>query len=301
MTEIYIFNIAKLAVKSIMNVNSLYPKPGLITPLDNSGLDGANFFDINDAAMALFQSLVNSASVGIETENIKPEDSYMILKNSASIGQQDVLRATRGRIKFRGHIFLLGLICAAAGKLIAQKRNLTPGALILTASAYIRGIVEKDLWSLNENENSGKKFLSPGQKSYITYGIEGCRGEADKGFPNVLEALRLINELEATHGHLELRERLIHVLINIMSTLEDTYITAHNGIAKLLNVQKESAKIIKSGGMLTSQGMEMIFNFDRTLRAEGIYPGGSDLILTTALFLKYLSALKLTRSGYDEN
>ena len=72
MNEIYIFNAAKLAVKSMILVASVYPKPGLITPLDNSALDSTDYPCYIDGAMSMFQCLVNSASAGSDTEAMNP-------------------------------------------------------------------------------------------------------------------------------------------------------------------------------------------------------------------------------------
>ncbi len=298
MNEIYIFNAAKLAVKSMIFIASVYPKPGLITPLDNSALDGADYSCYINGAMSLFQCLVNSASAGGDTEALNPEDAYTILKGSAKIGIDDALRATRGKLSLSGHVFCLGLICAAAGRLIAQKRILTHGALALTASSFVRGITERELWRLDEER--GTRIFSPGERAYLSYGIEGCRGEAEHGFTETLKAVNMLRKLEATHGHLTLRERLTHTLISIMTSNQDSCIASHGGIAELMRVQEEAKHVLDSGGMLTREGIDSVFEMDKNLRSRGTAPRGSAVILACALYILELIDMKLTRSGYDE-
>ena len=282
----------------MINVAALYPKPGLLTPLTKSALDGTDFFTLNDGAMALFQCFVNCGAVGSDTENMKPEEAYSILKSPLKIGMQDVLQATRGKISLRGHIFFMGLITAAAGRLIAQRRILTPGALVLAASSFVRGIVQRELWGIDENNNPDKARTA-GERAYINYGFEGCRGEAEKGFPIVLAALALLRELEATQSQLDFREHGVHIFISIMSELNDTAIAANNGISELLRVQKEAKKIMDLGGGLTMDGTQQIFEFCKDLDKKGISPKGSALILATAFFIKGITELKQTRSGYS--
>lgn len=298
MNEIYIFNAAKLAVKSMILVASVYPKPGLITPLDNSALDSTDYPCFIDGAMSMFQCLVNSASAGGDTETMNPEDAYTILKGSSKVGIEDVLRATRGKLSFSGHVFCLGLLASAAGRLITQERILTSKALALTASSFVRGITEHELWTLEEER--GTRVFTPGERAYMSYGIEGCRGEAEHGFTETLRAVEMLRKLEATHGHLTLRERITHTLINTMSSLQDSCLAAHGGIAEMIRVQEEAKHVIDSGGMITSEGIEAVFEMDKHLRSRGSSPRGSAVILASALFILELTNMKLTRSGYDE-
>ena len=298
MNEIYIFNTAKLAVKSMILTASVYPKPGLITPLDNSALDSTDYPCFIDGAMSLFQCLVNSASAGGDTEALKPEDAYTILKGSSKIGVDDALRATRGKLSFGGHVFCLGLICAAAGRLIAQKRSLTSKALALTASSFVRGITERELWTLEDER--GTRVFTPGERAYLSYGIEGCRGEAEHGFTETLKAVDMLRTLEATHSNLTLRERITHTLINTMITNQDSCLAAHGGIAELMRVQEEAKHVIDSGGMITGEGIDSVFAMDKNLRSRGSSPRGSAVVISCALYIFALTEMKLTRSGYEE-
>ena len=298
MNEIFVFNIAKLAVKSLINVGATYPKPGLITPVDNDALNGNNFETFVDAAMSLFQSLVNCASVGAETEALKPEDVLTILRSSAKVGVNDSFRATRGKISMKGNIFSLGLLCAAAGRLIIQKRFLTPPALALTASSFVSVIVEKELWGIsNKNDD---KFLTNGEKAYKLYGFEGIRGEAEHGFKETLKAVDELKRLTALNGNFSMREKLVQTLITIMAENQDTNIVAYGGIGELINIQNEAKEILKLGGIANVKGIDKLFELDKYVRSKGFSPSGSAVILSSALFISELENLKLTRSGYNE-
>ncbi|MBQ9595243.1 MAG: triphosphoribosyl-dephospho-CoA synthase, partial [Synergistaceae bacterium] len=104
----------------------------------------------------------------------------------------------------------------------------------------------------------------------------------------------------ATQGQLNFRERCTHTLIEIIAENQDSTLAAHGGITELIKVQDEAKNVIELGGMLTSSGIEAIFNMDKNLRSRGVSPMGSAVILSGALFIMELIEMKLTRSGYDE-
>ena len=298
MNEVYIFNTAKLAVKSIILTASTYPKPGMITPIDENALDGTDFPTLVDAVMSLFQSFVNFTSAGADTEAVSPEDVFTILRSSIKIGINDSLRATRGKLSMKGHVLCLGLLCAAAGRLLAQNRILTQGALLLTASSFARGLTARELWPLTEN--SRLKVLTAGERSYVSYGLEGCRGEVEHGFTQTLKAFETFERLEATHGHLRFREIMTHTLISIMTENGDTNIAGNSGISELIRVQEEAKNVISKGGITTPEGTAAILDMDRAVRSRGAAPNGSGVILSCAVFIRELLRMKMTRSGYDE-
>ncbi|MCR5347667.1 MAG: triphosphoribosyl-dephospho-CoA synthase [Fretibacterium sp.] len=298
MNNIFIFNIARLAVSSVLNAIAIHPRPGLVTPLEKDALDGTEFPVFLDGAMGMFPCLVNCASVGSETEEMNPEDVMTLLRPVGQQGERDILQATRGRLGFRGTLFLTGLLAAAAGRLIAQRRNLTPMALGLTGASFVQGISERELWPLENN--SGDEDRTAGERAYILYGIDGCRGEAERRFPLTLRTAGLLQNLEGTHGHLSLRERAAHVLIHIMVWNADTSLAARGGIDELLRVQEAARNTLAAGGMLTPSGREAVNAMDREFRRQGISPRGSTVILSAAFFILALGEMCLTRSGQEE-
>ena len=296
--SIFVFNIAKLAVRSILSAASLHPKPGLTTPLDNDALDGTDFQRLLDGAMGLLPCFVNCASLGHETESMKPEEVMSLLRSVGQRGEHDALQATHGGLAMRGRIFLLGLLCASAARLSAQKRNLTPMALALTASSFVRGIAERDLWNIEENTEDGAR--TDGEQAYILYGMEGCRGEAEHGFQLTLSAAVQLLNLAGTHGHLPMRERAIHVLLSVIAENTDTSIARRGGIDSLFQVQEAAKNAISAGGMLTPRGREALSAMDIDFRRRGVSPRGSCAILSAAMFVISLGELRMTRSEPEE-
>ena len=192
----------------------------------------------------------------------------------------------------------MGLLAAAAGRLIAQRRNLTPMALGLTGASFARGISERELWPL-AGEGADEERTA-GERAYILYGMDGCRGEAERGFPLTLRAAGFLQNLEDTHGHLSLRERAAHVLIRIMIENADSSLAARGGIDQLLKVQEAARNTIAAGGMLSSSGHEAVAAMDQAFRQQGTSPRGSSVILSAAFFVLALGKMRLPGLGQAE-
>ncbi len=280
MNSLYVFNIARLAVGSLLKEAAVYPKPGLVTPLDNGSHADMDFQNFIDSAMALLPCFLNCASIGLETLELGAEDVLALLRVTGRQGEWEMLRATGGVNTHKGAIFLLGLLCAAAGRLAAQERESTPRALALTASSFVRGIVGRELADLTL-----ERCRTAGERAFVLYGLEGVRGEAERGFPTALRAAGRMRELER-NGTLSFRERAAHVLIHIVSENADCNLVARGGLDAMLNVQAEAKKILQAGGMLTPSGRAGIAEMERRLVSRNLSPGGSADILSAALFLE---------------
>ena len=282
MNNIFVFSAANAAAKAILKATAVHPKPGLATPIDINALDGVNYNQKLDACMALIPCFINCASIGVETAELNPEDAFSILRPALAVGEQSALLSSKGAVRLRGEIFLLGLLCAASGRLKAQKLNLTRMALTLTASSFVRGLCERELFNLTEPK-------TPGERAYLNFGIEGVRGEAEHGYSLSLRAAGLLSNITDMHGHLNFRNLALHTLIYIISENSDACIAAHNGIDKLIYAQSESKKILDECGEFNLVNLEAAAKLDKDFRKYGISPRGSEVILAAALCVMGLS------------
>lgn len=294
MNDILVFNIARLAVKSMLNAGAAWPKPGLVTPLADAA--GTAFQTIVEGALGLLPCFINCASIGLETEAMNPEDVMTLLRPAGMQGEREVQGAVRGRTSFKGSIFFLGLFSAAAGRLFAQERNLTPLALALTASSCVRGLVERELRGLDE----GSAELTPGERAWTLYGVDGARGEAERGFPVVVQAVDLLRQLEEGDDALSGRERAAQALLGILAGNSDSALAERAGLDGMLRVQAEAKAALLEGGVLTSEGRKAVDALDRRLREADVSPRGAEIALAAALFVRDLEALRPTRSGREE-
>ena len=293
MDDVFVFSIAQLAVKAVLSVAAAYPKPGLVTPLDD-GPDGADFQTAMDGALALLPCCINCASIGGETADLGPEDVMTLLRPAGKHGERDVLGATQGLRAHRGAVFFMGLLCAAAGRLCAQEMDLNPRALTLTASSFARGIVEKHLGRLASGKPEADRERTQGERAYLACGLKGARGEAELGFGLTLRTASLLKELEP---RLPMRERLAHALLFVLSENEDTALWSGDRGSGGLSLVRETARAaLEAGGMMSSAGREAIAAMDRSLRERALAPRGGANVLSAALFaLKARSRGKANR------
>ena len=295
MNDILVFNIARLAVKSLLNAAAAWPKPGLVTPLEGAG--GTDFQSVVDGALALLPCFLNCASIGFETEELKPEDTMSLLRPAGLQGEREVEWAVRGSLSFRGSIFFLGLLSAAAGRLFAQKRNLTPMALALSASACVRGCMEQELHSLDPR-SAGQ---SAGRRVWLLYGVEGARGEVERGFPLTLRAVDLMKKLEDEHsGFLSARELAAQAFLSILIDNADSALAEASGLEGMLRAQGAARDAFKAGGVLTTDGRAAVEELDKSFRGAGACPRGAMVVLSAALFIRELEGLCPTRTGRAE-
>ncbi|MGE9093098.1 triphosphoribosyl-dephospho-CoA synthase, partial [Escherichia coli] len=86
---------------------------------------------------------------------------------------------TAGVNTHKGSIFSLGLLCAAIGRLLQLNQPVTPTTVCSTAASFCRGLTDRELRTNNSQ-------LTAGQRLYQQLGLTGARGEAEAGYPLVI-------------------------------------------------------------------------------------------------------------------
>lgn len=84
---------------------------------------------------------------------------------------------------------------------------------------------------------------------------------------------------------LHFNDILVQTLLYLMTVNEDTNIVARNNLETLEWVRRYANQILISGGMLTKEGMKVVYEMDREFIRRNISPGGSaDLLAVTVMF-----------------
>ena len=192
--------------------------------------------------------------------------------------------ATDGINTHKGEIFSLGLLSAAAGYLAKNKIFLTPENVAKTAAKICSGICKKDFAGIHEKN---KKFLTKGERVFIEHGITGIRGEAEAGYPVVINiALNALKKYLAKN--FSLNDSLAFTLIHIMAEANDTNIISRKDFATAEKVRKRAADLILNNKL----NLEEIYKFDRDLISEYISPGGAGDLLAVSYFLYILEKIQ---------
>jgi triphosphoribosyl-dephospho-CoA synthase len=115
--------VARLAVRSLHAELCLYPKPGLVSPVDSGSHDD---MDSSTFMRSMFALRHYFRKICLAGWNDAP---FAQLKQLGIAAEASMLKATRGVNTHRGAIFSLGMLCATAGRAHAQGMPMTPAAL----------------------------------------------------------------------------------------------------------------------------------------------------------------------------
>jgi len=193
-----------------------------------------------------------------------------------------MLAATGGVNTHRGAIFNLGLLCAAAGRLLADGE--TPGAAA-TCAVVSRVWGAEILTGLAATPEAA--LLSHGLSVARRYGSGGARQEAASGFPAALEVgLPAYRQALAATGDGELAA--VQALFALIAELEDTNLLWRGGRPGLAHGRQAAAGFLAAGGVLAADWRAHAAAIDRDFVARNLSPGGSADLLGVTLFLAEL-------------
>ena len=140
-----------------------------------------------------------------------------------------------------------------------------------------QGIVKKELSSANGD--------SHGEKLYSRYGITGVRGQAEQGFPAVLQMGLPVLEKGLQTG-LSLNDAGIAALLSLLTITQDTNLIHRCSL-------EEQQKLCREIGTLLSRhpypNREILEQLDDRFIDKNLSPGGCADLLALSYFLYFLS------------
>ncbi|KGK91520.1 fumarate hydratase [Desulfosporosinus sp. HMP52] len=274
--------IASLAVQAILYEASCHPSPGLVSATSTGAHSDMDYFTFLDSASALISPLIQCAQAGLSTES--PKEIFQTIRSIGQLGERRMFAKTRGVNTHKGTLFLLGICCAAAGKVLYSGAGFSSLRSII--QDMTEGLVEVELSARNQElENKDPTKLTHGERLYLTHKVEGIRGEVQRGLPIVFDIA--LNVYKENHD-LSLNSRLIQTLVTIMQFCEDTNILHRHSLETLREVQERANKIIALGGMKTPAGSKAIEEMDKDFCQRMIGPGGSADLLGVTVFVALL-------------
>jgi triphosphoribosyl-dephospho-CoA synthase len=271
--------IGRLAIRSLYREVALAPKPGLVSP-DSQGshadMDYTTFLRSLQALRPYFPAITQC---GLRHPGFPALQVFGIGTEVA------MLAATNGVNTHRGAIFNLGLLCAAAGWLIADgelpsAQSACETVQIIWGSEILAGLVTQ---SAAEAQSHGLIVAS-------RYGSGGARHEAAAGFPAAMEVgLPAYRRALAASGDSELAA--VQTLFALMAELEDTNLLWRGGREGLAYGRRAAADFLASGGVFAEDWREHARAIDLDFVAHRLSPGGSADLLGVTLFLAELDGL----------
>jgi triphosphoribosyl-dephospho-CoA synthase len=260
------------AVLCLYKEVSLYPKPGLVSPVDSGSHKDMDYQMFLASINSLRQYFLKIAAAGASGA------SFATLQKLGVVAETQMMRATRGVNTHRGAIFNLGLLCAAAGLLVNRCERVTPQAL---------AVVIADHWGaeiLATGDRKAYAEYSHGQQVESKYGVHGARHEAVAGFPAARHhGLPAYRVALAETGCRE--AAAVQALFALMACLDDTNILWRAGADGLRYVKGVAQAFLDAGGVCADGWKARAVNIHHEFVQKNLSPGGAADLLGVTLFM----------------
>lgn len=270
-----LLRIGRLAVRALYDEAVLYPKPGLVSAVDNGAHRDMSIGTFYQSLFALRRYFPAAAAQGAARV---PLPALQVEGIAAEVA---MLRATRGINTHRGAIFNLGLLCAASGVLLADGAPLNARAACARVRGTWGGAIRGDLAFAPADTH--------GMRVARVFGVGGVRAEAAGGFRSVRTwALPAFRTALAVTGD---RERAaVHALLALIARVADSNLLWRGGREGLAWAQRSAAELLADGGALAPAWRARTIALHRAFVARRLSPGGSADLLAVTLFLDALES-----------
>lgn len=266
---------ARCAVRSLHAELLLYPKPGLVSLVDNGSHADMNALTFMRSMFALRHYFHRICHAGYA------QAPFATLRRLGIEAESRMLTATGGINTHRGAIFSLGMLCAAAGRVRAQHGRMTPAAL--QAVVLIEWGQDLGMHAMVAGEGSH------GLAAAARHGASGARDEAAQGFPSVFQvALPAMQAaLAARRG---MRCARVDALFALMASMSDTNVYHRGGALGAQTVRDSARAFLDAGGTANPAWEAQALACHRRFVAERLSPGGAADLLAAACLVLALSA-----------
>lgn len=269
----YCHQLAVMAVRSLHQELVLYPKPGLVSLVDNGShadMDAATFMR---SLFALRHYFFQIAQAGLQGQ------PFTRLQQLAITAEQGMLRATGGINTHRGAIFALGMLTAALA--CCHGRAIAPSPAAVRATLLIQW---GDALAAHTHVSQHNDAASHGQRVAATHAVGGAREEGALGFPSVFEVA--LPQLQATLAQgRDWYAAKIDALFAVMAHISDTNVYHRGGAAGADLVRQRSAAFLSAGGTAHPAWRATAQDCHHAFVAQRLSPGGAADLLAAACLL----------------
>ena len=246
-----------------------YPKPGLVSPVDTGSHSDMDAGLLRASAALLqpyFTELAAAGATGAEMGRLR------VIGIEA---ERAMLAATGGVNTYRGAIFGLGLLVAAAGFRSVWRGGRSLGGIVsrLWGDAILSGPVP---------------LRSHGADAARLHGAGGARRQAANGFRALYETglPALITGERLSNGDAEAAR--VHCCFSLIATLDDTNLLHRGGAEGLEFARRGTAEFIARGGVGQFDWRSEARSVHEAFVARNLSPGGSADLLAMSLFARAL-------------
>ena len=270
-------HIGQIAQQSLLYEVCTTPKPGLVDCWGSGSHKDMDIFTFMASSAALSDYFRECARVGIQTRALEAAAVLPLLRFPGKLAEQTMFEATDGVNTHKGCIFSLGILCAAAGRLESDQRN--PEKVLDACKDISKGITR---------ELEKRDAATVGEHLFVQHGITGVRGQAEAGFPAVLEvglpALR-----KGLEQGLSLNDSACGALLALLTATTDTNLIHRSNLQEQQVISAQIAELLQSNPYPDGNTLQ---NLDREFIEKNLSPGGSADLLALTYFLYFLCNCK---------
>jgi triphosphoribosyl-dephospho-CoA synthase len=265
------------AVRALYAEVSLEPKPGLVSFRDQGShqdMDGSTFLRSLFALRGYFPRMAQAGWQGLQ---------FAELQALGLQAESRMLAATSGINTHRGAIFGLGLLCASAGQVQAQRLALTPQNLRdVMLATWGQALGERT--QVSKLSLALSSTTSNGQQVARRFGLRSAGDEAALGFPCLFDVTwpALQQALEGGAGE---RAARVHALFATMAVLDDTNLVHRGGLKGLRFAQSLAKQFLASGSVFQADWLARARAVHSEFVRRNLSPGGSADVLASACWI----------------
>jgi len=280
--------VARLAVRALHAELCLYPKPGLVSPVDSGSHDDMDAGTFMRSMFALRHYFRQICLAGWD------DAPFARLKQLGIAAEAAMLKATRGINTHRGAIFSLGMLCAATGRARAQGTPLTPAAL--RAAMLIRWSEELAAHAAPlavgnaAHIDGGDAHPSNGLRVAAQYAVSGAREEGALGLPSVFE-VGLPALLAARARGASVTEERVDTLYTLMAHISDSNVYHRAGPQGAQIVRDHAERFLAMGGTASIDWLARAIDSHQVFMRHRLSPGGAADLLAACCFVQAVAAL----------
>lgn len=261
------------------------PKPGLVDSEGSGCHDDMDCALFLKSARALAPFWIRQARAGLD--GTPPELAAARLRSAGVEMEREMAEATGGVNTHKGLVYLMSLLLYGAGYALFSGAPRSAEAASGFAALAVRGAVERELGALIDEPP--RRALTNGERLYVEHGVTGVRGEAERGFPSVinagLPALRRALESGASFNDAGLA-----ALLSIMLVCEDSNVMHRAGYEYWRGEYLVLAAAALRRFRAPSWNRAPLYELERRFMERRVSPGGAADLLSCTYFLHIFSS-----------
>jgi triphosphoribosyl-dephospho-CoA synthase len=268
-------DIGRAATLALYDELALSPKPGLVTLTSRGSHTDMDAHTFMRSLFALRVYFVQIAGLGLQGAR------FDALERCGIGAEARMLEATAGINTHRGAIFVLGLMCAAAGAVVASGRRLSP--TLLRHQLLTR-------WGDALSKRALRAPTLPGGRAAQQLGLRGAAAEAALGFPTLFETAVPALQSARARG-LTRRESQLDTLFHVIAVLDDSNLAHRGGLEGLRFAQRSARGFVNAGGASRPDAIATAEIIGNEFERRRLSPGGAADTLATACWMQRIGAL----------